>query len=311
MNEIENIASKHLGRTSDGKTMTRYETPDQVDPDLLVGIPRHLNRTQYNIEGDGSDLFVGIDTWNSYEFSCLLDNGFPVSGLLRWSYPSDSECIVESKSAKLYLNSYNMAKMGATVEEAIANVEQQVSDDLYEVLGIKETGTLDVCLHVHEDTTSRPMHDTFMPLEEIVDVANVTFDHYNEDPDILELVICEYTGRPVRYQSKSLRSNCRVTNQPDWGDIFIHIEGNRVPTPESLLQYIVSMRKENHFHEEICECVYKRLHDLIGPDELLVACLYTRRGGIDINPVRASSPQLLHQQPITDAFNLTDKTMRQ
>jgi 7-cyano-7-deazaguanine reductase len=71
------------------------------------------------------------------------------------------------------------------------------------------------------------------------------------------------------------------------------------------------MRKENHFHEEICECVYKRLYNLLGPDELMVACLYTRRGGIDINPVRASSPQLLHIQPITDAFTLTDKTMRQ
>ena len=147
-------------------------------------------------------------------------------------------------------------------------------------------------------------------LEEIVDVASIEFDHYNEDPDIIKLGVNE-DYRDIKYQSKSLRSNCRVTNQPDWGDIFIHIKGDRIPTPESLLQYIVSMRKENHFHEEICECVYKRLHDLCGPEELMVACLYTRRGGIDINPVRASSIQLLTQQPITDAFNMCDKTMRQ
>ena len=310
MDEIEKIASKVLGKTTDGKTMMRYETPDEVDPLQLVGIPRYLNRTHYDISEDGSELFYGIDTWNGYEFSCLLDNGFPVSGLIRWSYPSDSECIVESKSAKLYLNSFNMAKMGATIEEAISKVEEQVSKDIAAVLGLREEWNLNVCLHTNEEHTSRPVAGTFMPLEEIVDVASVEFGHYNEDPAILDIVTNE-SGRPVKYQSKSLRSNCRVTNQPDWGDIFIHIEGDRVPTPESLLQYIVSMRKENHFHEEICECVYKRLHDLLGPDELMVTCLYTRRGGIDINPVRASSPQLLHMQPITDAFNLTDKTMRQ
>jgi 7-cyano-7-deazaguanine reductase len=310
MDEIEKIASKVLGKTSDGKTMMRYETPDEVDRSLLVGIPRYLNRTQYDIKDDGSDLFVGIDTWNGYEFSCLLDNGFPVSGLLKWSYPSDSECIVESKSAKLYLNSYNMAKMGETVEEAIANVEQQVSDDLYEVLGVKEGHELSVCLHVNEDYMANPMRGTFLPLEEIVDVASVEFNHYNEDPDILDIELVDST-QTIKYQSTSLRSNCRVTNQPDWGDIYIQIKGDRAPTPESLLQYIVSMRTENHFHEEICECVYKRLHDLLGPDELMVGCLYTRRGGIDINPVRASSQKLLLDQPITDAFNMTRKTMRQ
>ena len=310
MDEIEKIASKVLGKTTDGKTMMRYETPDKVDPSQLVGVPRHLNRTQYGISNDGSELFYGIDTWNGYEFSCLLDNGFPVSGLIRWSYPSDSECIVESKSAKLYLNSYNMAKMGATIEEVLANVEEQVSADMSGVLGLNKDYDLNVCLHMNEEHTSRPVAGTFMPLEEIVDVASVEFDHYNEDPAIINVASNE-SSRPVKYQSKSLRSNCRVTNQPDWGDIYIHIEGDKVPTPESLLQYIVSMRKENHFHEEICECVYKRLHDLLGPDELMVTCLYTRRGGIDINPVRASSPQLLHMQPITDAYNLTDKTMRQ
>lgn len=310
MDEIEKIASKVLGKTTDGKTMMRYETPDEVDPSQLVGIPRYLNRTHYDISEDGSELFYGIDTWNGYEFSCLLDNGFPVSGLIRWSYPSDSECIVESKSAKLYLNSFNMAKMGATIEEAISKVEEQVSKDMAAVLGLREEWNLCVCLHVNEEYTARPVSGTFMPLEEAVDVASVTFNHYNEDPAILEVIVSD-SNRPTRYQSKSLRSNCRVTNQPDWGDIFIHIKGDFTVTPESLLQYIVSMRKENHFHEEICECVYKRLHDLLGPDELMIACLYTRRGGIDINPVRASSPQLLHIQPITDAFTLTDKTMRQ
>ena len=111
--------------------------------------------------------------------------------------------------------------------------------------------------------------------------------------------------------SDSLRSNCRVTNQPDWGDIYVHIKGRKTITPESLMQYIVSMRKENHFHEEICECVYKRLWELLSPSELVVSCLYTRRGGIDINPIRASNSDLLYTHAITDAYRLTSKTMRQ
>lgn len=306
MDEIEKIASKVLGKTADGKTMMRYETPDAIDPSQLVGIPRHLNRTQYNLAGDE---FVGIDSWNGYEFSCLLDNGFPVSGQLRWNYPSDSECIVESKSAKLYLNSFNMAKMGKTVLEAVQNVEDQIVTDLAPILGCDDLD-LEVFLHLDETHTCTPMKGVFLQLEEYVDVTSIAFDHYNEDPNILEVVASD-SNRPVRYQSNSLRSNCRVTNQPDWGDIFIHIKGDLTVTPESLLQYIVSMRKENHFHEEICECVYKRLHDLLKPEELMVTCLYTRRGGIDINPVRASSNDLLWDQPIANASNLPRKTMRQ
>lgn len=110
-----------------------------------------------------------------------------------------------------------------------------------------------------------------------------------------------------------MRSNCRVTNQPDWGDVYIYMDSDYVPTLESLLQYIVSMRKENHFHEEICECIYKRLYDKFNPAELFVACLYTRRGGIDINPARASSNHLLSKF----SYNMMSpgirvkKTMRQ
>lgn len=307
MDEIEKIASKVLGKTSDGKTMMRYETPDAVDSTLLVGIPRHLNRTQYNLSGEE---FFGIDTWNSYEFSCLLDNGFPVSGWLRWSYPSDSENIVESKSAKLYLNSFNMAKMGSTVKTTIMNVEETVWNDMGSVLGLKDENDLNVVLHINDDYGyAKPMAGSWNQLEEIVAVEEIDFSHYNESPDILNVV--SSSGRVDRFTSNSLRSNCRVTNQPDWGDIYIHIKGDKTVLPESLLQYIVSMRKENHFHEEICECVYKRLDDLLDPSELVIACLYTRRGGIDINPIRASSPELLMQHPISDAVSLTSKTMRQ
>lgn len=308
--KIEDIASKHLGKAGDGSVVKPYITPDNVDKTLLVGVPRVLNRTQYDID-ENKLPFDGIDTWNSYEFSCLLENGFPISGWLRWSYPSNSKNIVESKSAKLYLNSYNMAKMGATIDDAWDNVINQVTEDMAEVLGLDDEIDLEVSLFIDECSGYKhPLKGTYLPLEEIVDIENIVFDKYNETPDTLQTVPA-YESKLVRYQSKSLRSNCRVTNQPDWGDVYIHIKGNMLVTPESLLQYIVSMRKENHFHEEICECIYKRLYDLLNPEELMVTCLYTRRGGIDINPIRASNSSLLWEQPITSAWTLTSKTMRQ
>jgi TonB-dependent SusC/RagA subfamily outer membrane receptor len=117
------------------------------------------------------------------------------------------------------------------------------------------------------------------------------FDQFNESADILHAQAA--VGGVFKWRSHSLRSNCRVTNQPDWGDVYIHIAGHRTVSPESLLQYIVSMRKENHFHEEICECIYKRLWDMLTPQELMVSCLYTRRGGIDINPEDIESVNIL------------------
>ena len=300
--EIEAIASKVLGKTSDGKTMMRYETPDDIDPTQLVGIPRYLNRTQYDLSGDE---FLGVDTWNGYEFSCLLNNGFPLSGWIRWSYPSDTPNIVESKSAKLYLNSYNMAKLGDNIADVRNFVEGKVSADLESVI----EGRVNVTLFINENYGyTKPFTGSWMQLEEMVDVTAIEFDQYNEDPNTLQVV--EAGSYATRVMSNSLRSNCRVTNQPDWGDIYIHIKGDLTVTMESLLQYIVSMRKENHFHEEIAECVYKRLLDLLDPEELMVGCLYTRRGGIDINPVRANQPALLNH-PICFDYELTSKTMRQ
>ena len=265
-----------------------------------------MNRTQYNI--DDNDLpFVGVDTWNAYEFSCLLDNGFPISGWLRWSYYSNTPNIIESKSVKLYLNSYNMVKVGATIKDTINNIEDRIADDFTEACG----GNVIVKLFtVHsKEEAKEPMWGEFVQLEQICNVEQIEFSAYNESSDIIEVVPC--AAELTLFKSNSLRSNCRVTNQPDWGDVYIHIAGNKTVTPDSMLQYIVSMRKENHFHEEICECIYKRLWDLLQPDELIVACLYTRRGGIDINPIRASNQSLLQYHPISYAYTLTNKTMRQ
>lgn len=301
--ELNKLVGVHLGKAGDGSAVKPYVTPDEVDPSLLVAVPRHLNRTGYGIQEEELP-FVGIDAWNSYEFSTLQKNGFPISGWLKFTYSSSTPNIVESKSVKLYLNSYNMARLIDSKED-LWKIEEQVERDISKAVG----GEVGVYIAIGDVDTVKPMKGDFMSLENYCNVDKMSFDRYNESSDILEVV--PSIGRYERWRSHSLRSNCRVTNQPDWGDVYIHIKGDKAVTPESLLQYIVSMRKENHFHEEIAECIYKRLWDLLEPEELLVTCLYTRRGGIDINPTRASNYPLLNQAPIIDAYNFCEKTARQ
>lgn len=308
MSSIEEIAGVHLGKAGDGSAVKPYITPDSIDPSLLVRIPRQLNRTQYDLN-EASLPFRGFDTWNCYEVSFLLNNGFPVSAVAKIVYPANSTYIVESKALKLYLNSFNMHKCGDNVDQAREYVAQRVVNDLSPMLGCD----VQIGLFLNDGLAEHsPVDDIFIRIENVVEVNKIEFPWYNENADILQMVPNKNVI-PFQVRSNSLRSNCRVTNQPDWGDVFIYMDSDFVPSLESLLQYIVSMRKENHFHEEICECIYKRLLDKFAPRELFVACLYTRRGGIDINPVRASNTNLLSKYAgnlMTPSIRLK-KTMRQ
>jgi len=306
---LNELVSKHLGRAGDGSVVNPYVTPDSIEKDLLVAVPRSLNRTDYGID-DENLPFIGFDTWNCYEVSALMENGYPVSGQVKLVYASDSKCIVESKSLKLYLNSYNMAKMGATYEEACANIEIQITRDLSEVLQTNvRVAFFDYSVQDQKWDAVSPDFDI---IEDFVDVNTMTFDQYNEDPNTL--VIVDQERMYDAWTTNALRSNCRVTNQPDWGNIYVYIEGTKTVTPESLLQYIVSMRKENHFHEEIVECVYKRLYDLLPQGTIIGVCaLYTRRGGIDINPCRVSNQDLIDDlfNDLAEALEPHKKTARQ
>jgi len=314
--EIERIASAHLGKAGDGTVVKPYVTPDSRDASLLVPIPRHLNRTAYGITDAD---FVGHDVWNCYEVSFLADNGYPVNGVMVIEYPSDTPNIVESKSLKLYLNSYNMMKFDADSETDLYwGFEEVVCQDLHNALyGMNVDIGLDKLMfspmramffpNRQNSNVTEPFKVQFLTIEDIVDVSKIQFDVFNEDPNTL--VITNTASAVNRFHTSSLRSNCRVTNQPDWGDVYIHMKGDRSLTPDSLLKYIVSLRKENHFHEEICEMIYKRIMEKINPEELFVACLYTRRGGIDINPMRANSEDVFNR--IVNVTRLMKKTMRQ
>jgi 7-cyano-7-deazaguanine reductase len=285
--------SKHLGQTSQYKST--------YDPSLLVREPRQSNRTHLNIQDDNLP-FIGNDTWNAYEVSGLTDTGLPVTGVAKIVYPCTSKYIVESKSIKLYFNSFNMTKLGETSDEVRSVISRRASVDLSRLL---ET---DVQVHVFSNISiledaecainewghdvSKHKGATYVTLEEVYPVEGVEFNTYIETPKLLRVLDSEVAE--VYYHSALLKSNCRVTSQPDWGDVYIYMKGDKTVDPISLLQYIVSFRDECHFHEEICETIYKRLYDAIKPDELCVRCLYARRGGIDINPERASSKSLLH-----------------
>jgi 7-cyano-7-deazaguanine reductase len=148
-------------------------------------------------------------------------------------------------------------------------------------------------------------------LENNIDVTSIKSRGYKEDPSLLGWTEGD-SNKVQRFHSALLKSNCRVTSQPDWGDVYIHYKGPYQLNQTSLLQYIVSFRDECHFHEEICETIYKRLYDLVKPEELMVSCLYVRRGGIDINPIRANSQELLKQNhAMWDKFKYFPKTVRQ
>lgn len=296
--------SKHLGQTSEYK--------DQYDPSLLVREPRSNNRTHLDIQDD--DLpFEGFDIWNAYEVSGLTETGFPVAGIAKIVYPCDSKYIVESKSIKLYFNSFNMYKCGVDSTDVLSRIAHTAEKDLSTLL---ETH---VSIHI-EKASGRANRESlfrggrYHTLEDMVtlgEITGLTVDTYNETPQLLLSNMYETVNSTVdRYHSSLLKSNCRVTSQPDWGDVFIYMESKKHISPLSLLRYIISFRDECHFHEEICETIYKRIHDYFLPDGLAVTCLYARRGGIDINPTRASDKSLISKELI-DHHIMHAKTPKQ
>lgn len=274
--------------------------PQQYDPSVLFRIDRADNRLNHQID---AMLFAGIDVWHAYEFSCLTTKGLPVSAVLKIVYPSSSQFLVESKSLKLYLNSFNMSHIGDNPADALQQSVSIITNDLYALLGCQ------VSVRWFRELT-KPCFDfnDYQVLESAVDVDSFSTAVYEESPDLLTMRNGNETE--MKCCSHLLRSNCKVTRQPDWGSLFIHLQGKRHPDGASLLKYIISLRNELHFHEEICELVYKRLWDTYTPEKLAVTCLYTRRGGIDICPSRASHPYMLPRHLITPDV-LTEKLLRQ
>lgn len=273
-NVTDKIASTHLGKKSSGSTT--------YDSSLLVAVPRIENRKHYDIHNENLP-FEGWDVWHGYEFSCLTEKGLPVTRVLKLRYNCTSEYIVESKSLKLYLNSFNMTRVGDSIKECLAMCKNTIEKDLSEKLQTK------VDINFIDECTNRvEVFRGYKNLVELVDESALSIARFKEAPELLKV---SEGGERKSYCLKfdSLRSNCRVTHQPDFGDAFIYYESKKCIDEASLIEYLTSFRSEYHFHEECCEMIYKRLYDLLDKDDkLFVGALYTRRGGIDISPMRWS-----------------------
>ena len=287
MSETEKIAARFLGKRVSGS--------QEYDNSLLVVIPREENRKQYSINNCNLP-FVGWDIWHAYEFSAMAENGVPVTRLLKVKYSCESEFLVESKSLKLYLNSFNMSRFGKNTAECLEICKRLITDDLSERLETK------VEVEFLENNSERiEIFNRFENIMSFVLEDSLRIDKFKEAPELLQT---EENAEEKEYflMFDSLRSNCRVTHQPDFGDAFIYYKSIKHIKEESMVKYLCSFRSEYHFHEECCEMIYKRLSDILNPDdELFVCALYTRRGGIDICPSRWSK-----NCKVEDVFKLID-----
>lgn len=274
MNRTDEIASTHLGKKSEGS--------ETYNPSLLVAIPRFENRKQYNIQNNNLP-FEGWDVWHAYEFSAMTENGIPVTRLMKLKYNCTSEFLVESKSLKLYLNSFNMTKFGNTITECLEICKKTIEKDLSEKLKTEVTANF-----IENNAERSAIFTNFENIMNFVDEKTLKVEKFKEAPELLET---EETEKEQTYHLRfdSLRSNCRVTHQPDFGDLYLYYRSKKHILEDSIVKYLSSFRSEFHFHEECCEMIYKRLFDLLDSgDELFVCALYTRRGGIDICPVRTN-----------------------
>ncbi len=294
-----------LDKSSLGKIT---ETSGNYDASLLFRIPRSENRIRYGIS-DNELPFTGVDVWNCYEVSFLTANGLPVSRILKLIYSAESQYIVESKSLKLYLNSFNMERFRNSVAESVAVVLDIIKNDLNNLLESK----VEVISFDRNSNELVPFPDLVdNDLADLIsseDLMKIEFSDFYETPDLLKGILTDDIHE-YAFRTDLLRSNCRVTNQPDWGDLFVRITTRYKIDLASVIAYLISFRKENHFHEEVVEMIYKRFSDNFYPEKLLIAAMYTRRGGIDINPVRSSDMSLIDEAFISTTMRLA-KTLRQ
>lgn len=258
-----NLEKSELGKNSEYK--------DKYDNSILFKLPRSQKRIELGISPDRIP-FYGLDIWNAYEVSWLDMNGKPNVALITFYIPADSEYIVESKSLKLYFNSLNNDYF-----ESADIVLNLIKNDLSNLLGVDVTVNISNINHFSESIGS--MEGENIDHIEVkcteYDTANPKLIKYNEN------IVTEVLN------SNLLKSNCLITNQPDWGSVAIKYTGKQL-NRESIIQYIVSLRNHNEFHEQCVERIFYDIKNAINPIYLSVYARYTRRGGIDICPYRTT-----------------------
>lgn len=244
---------------------------NQYNPDLLFSIPRQEKRDEIGIKG--SELpFMGLDIWTAFEVSWLNSKGKPVVRICEFAFGADSPNLVESKSFKLYLNSFNGTQFDSEAD-VIVILEKDLSAASGEPVAV-EMRTIEF-----EETLIGKM-----PGENLDDL-DIEVSSYQVDASLLKVDGDNIVSETLN--SHLLKSNCLVTSQPDWGSVVIRYEGP-VINHESLLKYIISFREHDEFHEQCVERIYMDIMRHCKPENLTVYARYVRRGGLDINPYRSN-----------------------
>lgn len=266
MNDTTTPADSPLGKIS--------TYVDSYDPSLLFPMPRAEKRAELGLSG--TLPFFGMDIWNAYELSWLNQRGKPQVAIATLLVPADTPNMVESKSMKLYLNSLNQTRIDS--QEALVALLQ---GDLSAALGAE----IQIKLLASQDFGKQVVGE-FEGL--LLDRLDIAVDRYAPEPELLRAA---FDQAPVEESlvSHLLRSNCPVTNQPDWASIQIRYSGPAIDQ-EGLLKYLIGFRQHQEFHEHCVERVFMDIQRQCQPSKLMVSARYTRRGGIDINPWRANFP---------------------
>ncbi len=255
----------------------KTEYKSEYDPSLLQAVPRRLNRDGLGIS-ERQPFTQGADIWTLYELSWLNQNGLPQVAIADVAVDFRSENLIESKSFKLYLNSFNQTRFNS-----LEDVRQRIQADLSHCA----SGLISVKIYKLSDFTHRPIVDF---QGECIDEQSIEIDSYAFSADYLQGVASGDTVEETLV-SHLLKSNCLITSQPDWGSVQIHYVGKRLDR-EKLLRYLVSFREHNEFHEQCVERIFCDLMRFAQPEKLTVYARYTRRGGLDINPFRSNFEQV-------------------
>jgi len=256
-----------LGKTTDYR--------DVYDATLLQPVPRSMNRLPLGLLDDALP-FHGGDIWTLYELSWLNSRGLPQVAVGQVELNADSVNLVESKSFKLYLNSFNQTRF-ASWDEVTATLQRDLS--------ACAQGNVNVTLFRLSDIEGQPVARFD---GECIDDQDIAIDSYAFNADYLQGAAGDEVVEETLV-SHLLKSNCLITNQPDWGSVQIRYRGAKIDR-EKLLRYLVSFRHHNEFHEQCVERIFNDVQRFCKPEALSVYARYTRRGGLDINPWRSNVP---------------------
>ncbi len=243
--------------------------PDRYDPSLLFPIPRAQARGEIGVDAAALP-FIGHDRWHAYELSWLDRGGKPVVATATLSVPATSPQLIESKSLKLYLNSLNAQRF-----DDAERVRETMRADLSAAAGAPVEVAFGLPPFAEGDAGAAS-----------IDGLDIAIDSYGP-PDAALLSADAGSVVEEALHSALLKSNCPVTGQPDWAGVRIAYRGPRIDRA-GLLRYLVSFRDHAEFHEQCVERLFVDLQARCRPQALSVEARYTRRGGLDINPWRAT-----------------------